>query len=314
MRSSAIVTAVIALCVSAIDAGAAPGEQPGQKFSVKIDDLPKPYATEAVDNSSEKVARPAGATLAVPKGFKVDLFADGLTAPRNLAVADDGTVFVALSSEGRIATLRDTNNDGRADENKIYADGFVRPFGLAYSGGTLYVGDTTGVSRLPYRTTAHTRGPLTPKDALGDGRGHWTRNLAISPDFKSLFVAVGSRDNVGEEDEPRATIQIMPIGGGAPQTFAKGLRNPVGLAIHPSSGDLYTVVNERDGLGDGLVPDYLTRVERGDFYGWPGGDEGTQPLTGSGPALNALIGRQTDYMCSPIPDVVQQVLERIPVM
>ena len=277
MRRTVFMTAAILLGVSTVEVCAAPGEQPGQKFSVKIQDLPKPYATDAVDNSSEKIARPPGATLNVPKGFEVDMFAGGLAAPRNLAVADDGNVFVALSREGKIAMLRDTNNDGRADERTIYADGFSRPFGLVYSAGTLYVADTSAVWRLPYRTTAHPRGAVTPKDALGDGRGHWTRNLALSSDFKSLFVAVGSRGNVGEEDDPRATIQIVPVDGGAPKTYARGLRNPVGLAVYPGTGDLYTVVNERDGLGDGLVPDYLTRVERGAFYGWPYAYLGANP-------------------------------------
>lgn len=261
--------ALIAGFTLAFPAGAAPGEQPSQKFSVKIEDLPKPYATDAVDNSSEKIGRPAGATLNVPKGFTVSIFAQGLNNPRNLIVADDGAVLVATSRDGKIIALRDTNGDGRADETTTTADGFTRPFGLAYSGGALYVGDTEAVSRVPYRTTRFARGKLSPRGALDDGGGHWTRNIAISGDGKSIFVAVGSRGNTAEEDDPRATIQQLPIEGGAPQTFARGLRNPVGLAVNPSTGDLYTVVNERDGLGDGLVPDYLTRVERGAFYGWP---------------------------------------------
>ncbi|MCE9522859.1 MAG: PQQ-dependent sugar dehydrogenase [Alphaproteobacteria bacterium] len=276
-QCTAVVVSLLTLNSLAFGALAAPGEQPGQKFSVRVQDLPKPYATEAVDNSAEKIARPAGATLSVPKGFKVDLFAEGIDGPRNIAITDDGYVLVALSKAGKIAKLRDTDNDGRADESTIYADGFTRPFGLAYSAGTLYVGDTKAVWRLPYRTTRHGRGPLTPADALGEGRGHWTRNLALGPDFKTLFVAVGSRDNIAEESDPRATIQTLPIEGGALQTFARGLRNPVGLAVHPSTGDLYTVVNERDGLGDGLVPDYFTRVARGAFYGWPYAYLGANP-------------------------------------
>lgn len=269
LRTAVAVSSILLISGAAL---AAPGERPGEKFSVRVQDLPKPYATDAVDNSSAKVPRPPGTTLNVPQGFRADLFADELRGARYIAVAPNGDVFVALSDQGSIAVLRDTNGDGRSDQSVIYADGFARPHGLLFHSSFLYVGDTAAVWRIPYQpgdTKARERAALTPDGALGEARGHWTRNLALSHDRKSLFISVGSRGNVAEENDPRATIQIMPISGGAPQTFARGLRNPIGIALYPGTDDLYTVVNERDGLGDGLVPDYLTRVDRGAFYGWP---------------------------------------------
>lgn len=248
------------------------GEKPGDRFSLKPDELPKPYATEAVDNSPRIVPRPPNATLQVPKGFKVKLFASNLKGPRYIAIAPNGDVFVTQSDAGSIVALRDRNRDGVADKVMAYAGGFARPHGMLFHDKALFVADTKAVYRILYAdgdSKAREREPLTADGALGDARGHWTRNIALSADGAALFVAIGSRGNVGEEDLPRATIQTVPIAGGAPATFASGLRNPVGIALYPGTNELYAVVNERDGLGDGLVPDYLTRVQKGDFFGWP---------------------------------------------
>jgi glucose/arabinose dehydrogenase len=269
MRSGAAL--LLALTWSSL-AFAAPGERPGEKFSVKIQDLPKPYATDAVDNSSEKIARPANATLSVPEGFRASTFAEGLERPRHLAVAPNGDVFVALSKQGEIVLLRDENGDGHADQSAVYATGFARPHGMLFDGGFVYIADTTGLWRIPYAagdTKAGDRTKLTPDGAFGGDRDHWTRNIALSRDKKTVFVAIGSENNVAEEKDPHATVQVMPLAGGKPQTFARGLRNPADIALSPGTDDIYVVVNERDGLGDGLVPDYLTHVERGAFYGWP---------------------------------------------
>jgi glucose/arabinose dehydrogenase len=137
----------------------------------------------------------------------------------------------------------------------------------------LYVADTEGIWRLPYQpdATAPTRERkrITPKGAFGDSGGHWTRNLAFSPDGSRIYVAIGSESNDMPEPLPRASIQSFAADGSDQKTFASGIRNPVGMAFYPGSKDLYAVVNERDGLGDGLVPDYLTRVQDGGNYGWP---------------------------------------------
>jgi glucose/arabinose dehydrogenase len=269
MRRFAI-AAVFLFAPAAATAG--PGEQPGQKFQVRIEDLPKPYATGAVANSAERIDRPAVATLRVPAGFRADLFADGLEAPREIAIAPNGDVFVTQSRDGSIVVLRDANKDGRADQTLTYAEDFARPHGMLFHGGWLYVADTAAVWRLAYRsgdTKAGARVALSREGAFGDPRGHWTRNIVLSADEKTFFIAIGSRSNRDEEAAPRATIQTMPVAGGPLTTFASGLRNPAAIARYPGTADLYTVVNERDGLGDGLVPDYLTRVDRGAFYGWP---------------------------------------------
>lgn len=269
MRSVGFALLSLSLCAAAT---AAPGEKPGDKFSLKPEDLPKPYATDAVDNSPRSIARPANATLNVPEGFKVNLFATNLKGPRYIAVAPNGDVFVAQSYQGSIAALPDKNGDGIADKNTVFADGFARPHGMLFADNALFVADTKAVYRIPYAdgdAKAQPRKALTPGGALGDDRGHWTRNIALSADGKSLFIAIGSRGNVAEEEAPRATIQSVPITGGAPATFASGLRNPIGIALYPDTNELYTVVNERDGLGDGLVPDYFTRVQKDDFFGWP---------------------------------------------
>jgi glucose/arabinose dehydrogenase len=208
----------------------------------------------------------------VPEGFKVNVFASNLRGPRYIAIAPNGDVFLTESNQGRIAVLPDKNADGIADKNTTYADGFAKPHGMLFHGNALFVADTKAVYRIPYAdgdAKAQPRKALTPDGAIGDERGHWTRNIALSADAKALFIAIGSRGNVGEEEAPRATIQTVPITGGAPATFASGLRNPIGIALYPGTYDLYAVINERDGLGDGLVPDYFTRVAKDDFFGWP---------------------------------------------
>jgi glucose/arabinose dehydrogenase len=290
-RCLALVAALAALIASAY---AAPGERPGERFSIRIQDLPKPYATDAVDNSSETVDRPEGAKPSVPEGFHASLFAEGLKRPRFIAVAPNGDVFVSLSSQGEIALLRDADGDGRADQSTIYADGFTRPHGLVFDGGFLYVADTTALYRIPYQagdTAARGRTALTPEGAFGEGRGHWTRNMVLSRDKRTFFVAIGSRNNVAEEDDPRATVQTVPAAGGKLQTFARGLRNPAAIALYPGTDDVYVVVNERDGLGDGLVPDYLTRVEKGAFYGWPYAYLGPTPDPDWGAKRPDLVAR-----------------------
>lgn len=246
---------------------------PGTRIAVDIADLPDPYAEPSPANPARHVARPEGVSPRVPEGFEVTLFADGLSHARWLTVADNGDVFLAESRAGRVTLLRDDDGDGRADLIKPFITGLSRPHGMAIEDGYFYVADTEAVWRFAYRLgESAPRGQgeaVTAPGALGSGRGHWTRSLVFAPDGAHFFVAVGSRGNIAEEEPPRATIQRFRRDGGGQETWASGLRNPVGLAIQPGTGALYTVVNERDGLGDRLVPDYLTRVEKGAFYGWP---------------------------------------------
>jgi len=275
---------LLALDLEAQPAGAV--ERLGQHYQVSPSDLPDPYATPAVANPPEKVPRPSARALEVPEGFAVVAFATGLADARWLATAPDGDVFLAEPDPGKITLLRDEKGGGKATLVTTFAGGFDRPHGLAFHGGYLYVADIERVWRIPYRDGAlkaeAAPEPVTAAGALGSGFGHWTRDIAFRPDGSGFYVAIGSASNIGEDPSPRATIQEFGASGKAQRTFASGLRNPVGIAFHPATGELFAVVNERDGMGDDLVPDFLTHVERGAFYGWPYAYIGAHPQPGYG--------------------------------
>jgi len=261
-----------------------PAQNVGDMVRLKVEELPAPYATPAVSNTHVRVERPAKQPLRVPRGFKATLFRDGVENARNLLALPDGGVLVAQQKPGTLTLLRDLDGNGEAEEEWLWAAGFDNPYGLAFHEGFVYVADVEAVWRLPWREGATAapgeRQRLTPPGALGTGDGHDTRSLAIAPDGKRFYVGVGSVANIAEEEAPRATIQEFPIEGGEGRSFATGLRNPVGMGFRPGTKDLYAVVNERDGMGDGLVPDFLTRVEPGGFYGWPYAYLGTNPQPG----------------------------------
>ncbi|MBX9635848.1 MAG: PQQ-dependent sugar dehydrogenase, partial [Magnetospirillum sp.] len=255
--------------------------KPGDRFSVDPNGLPLPHATPSRANPAEIVARPKGAGLVVPAGWQATLFAEGLDHPRNLLVLPDGSVLVAEQRADKLTRLVDSTGDGRADQRSIFADGFAEPFGLAFHDGAVWVADTRRVWRLPWQPGADRvdqRDPVTETGALGDDRGHSTRSLVFAPDGKHFYVGIGSRANLAEEAAPRATVQEFRRDGSGQRSFASGLRNPVGMAFR--SDELWAVVNERDGLGDELVPDYLTQVEDGAFYGWPYAYMGPHPQPG----------------------------------
>lgn len=256
-----VAVAVWLMSVSALAAG----PEPGTRFAVDPARLPAPNPAAARANPAAIVPRPPGATLNVAKGYRATLFADGLTHARNLIVLPDGGVVVAEQHAGRLTLLKDRDGDGRAETRTVLAAGLDEPFGLAVHGGLLWVADTEAVWRLE----GGRRHRVTPPGALGDASGHLTRSLALAPDGRRFVVGIGSRSNVGVEAAPRATVQEFAADGSGQRTLATGLRNPVGLTFRPGTDELWTVVNERDGLGDELVPDYLTRVVDGAFYGWP---------------------------------------------
>ena len=251
----------------------ASAQRPGDRIDMRKVQLAKPYATPSVVNSARQKRRPDNLLPNAPRGFRVRRFADGLITPRNMAIAENGDVLVVETSRGRVTVLRDLDRNGTADERHHIANGLLTPNGIVYRPPYLYVSDLQAIWRYQYkpgRNAVDGRARQITKDgALGGPEGHWTRNLAIDEKGEHFYVAIGSRTNVAEEAEPRATIQRFDPGGQNQTTFASGLRNPVGLAFQPGTDDLYTVVNERDGLGDDLVPDYLTKVEQGDFFGWP---------------------------------------------
>jgi glucose/arabinose dehydrogenase len=280
----------------------AQNQPPGQRLQVTPADMPAPRATPSVANPAVEVPRPPGASLRVPAGFRASIFADSLRHPRWLAVAANGDVLLAEPLAGRVTLLRDADGDGRAETRTTLVGGLDRPHGLAIQGGYLYIGEPRRILRVRWQAgELSTRAELeqvTPAGALGDGSGHWTRNILFNRDGSQFFVAVGSRGNTQEEDAPRATVQRFNADGSGQATFASGLRNPVGIAYRPGSDELYVVVNERDGLGDGLVPDYLTRIQQGEFFGWPYAYIGTNPDPDLGRKRPDLVAR------SKVPDVL----------
>jgi len=240
-----------------------------QSHEIRADRLSAPYATPSAGNPPQVVAQPPGAQLVLPPGFRISVYASGLEDPRTMLLAPNGDVIVAEPGAGRISILRDANHDGVAEQRSTFANALDEPFGLALHGGFLYVGNENAVIRYDYRPGQLTAsGPLRMITPLPAG-GHSTRGLLVSRDGTKLFISVGSASNVSREDPPRAAILVMNLDGSGRRTFASGLRNPIGMAFEPTTGALWTVVNERDGLGDDLVPDYATEVRDGAFYGWP---------------------------------------------
>lgn len=249
----------------------------GDRIVISVDSLPKPFETKAVANGPRNAPPPAGSALAVPPGFEVKVFAEGdFQNPRWILEGPNGDIFLADSRANNIYLLRDQNRDGRIDnatERFTFATGLNQPFGMAIHQGWFYVGNTSTVVRFRYEVgqTAVSGAAEKIIDLPGQGyRQHWTRNLLFSRDGKKLYVSVGSETNVSEEADPRraAISEYNPDGTGH-RIFAAGIRNPIGLAWNPVTGQLWTAVNERDGLGDDLVPDYVTSVREGGFYGWP---------------------------------------------
>lgn len=244
-----------------------------QTYRLTLADLPEPYATESARKGPNVVDVPADPVLFVPEGFRVNVFADGLDQPRWLALTPEGDVLVTETRENRIRRLSDTDGDGAADACSTFADagnGLDIPFGMAFADGSFFLGNSDEVRRYAYAGGAlDGRGERIAELPGGGYNQHWTRNVVVSPDGEHLFVSVGSASNADPEPLPRASVQRMRLDGSEQTTFASGLRNPVGLDFHPQTGALYTTVNERDRLGDGLVPDYLTRIQQDEFYGWP---------------------------------------------
>lgn len=283
--------ALLGLCVVAgAAAQAGPMEPPGTRTEIKAPSLPAP----GVGFPPRRVERTGADKLLVPAGFRVETFAEGLDHPRWMALAPNGDVFLAESNIGTITLLRDLDGDGRADLKRAYAIGFNRPHGLAFQPGALYVADSKAVWRLPYKEgdlEAAARRPVTRPGAIGEGGVHWTRNILFAPDGKSFFVTVGSRANAAVEPQPHASVARFALDGAPIGAFAAGLRNPVGISYYPGTNDIYVVVNERDAIGDKLVPDYMARIAQGDFFGWPYAYIGNHPDPVFGRERGDLVAR-----------------------
>jgi glucose/arabinose dehydrogenase len=261
-------------------------QQPGTVRRITVADLPEPYATESVDNGPRLIPRPAGAIPRALPGFSVTEYATGLVNPRLVRTAPNGDLFVVESEPGRIRALRGVDAHGGVQKMEIYSTGLTQPFGIAFyppgpNPNYLYVANTDSVVRYPYRKgdmQATGKPEIVVASIPGGGRlrggGHWTRDLAFSNDGARLFISVGSHSNVDDSDNNpaefhRADILVAKPDGSGLEVYAWGIRNPVGIAVHPQTGELWASVNERDNLGDNLAPDYITHVEPGGFYGWP---------------------------------------------
>lgn len=308
------------------------GDAPGVRRLITAADLPPPFESPSSGNSPRVVERSPDRKPLAPPGFRVDLFATALDNPRVLRVAPNGDVFVAETATGQVGVMRAQDGAIQAEQVATFAEGLDAPFGIAfYPPGPdprfVYIAETNRVLRFPYRTgDLKARGAaevVVPRLAASTG-GHSTRDLAFSADGARLYVSVGSASNVAEAlpprdaasvaawdaahglgaawdaEQDRADVLSFTAEGADRHVLATGLRNCVGLAVHPSTGDLWCSTNERDGLGDNLVPDYLTRVRAGAFYGWPWyyvGNHEEPRLQGQRPDLN---GRMTE------PDVLLQ--------
>jgi glucose/arabinose dehydrogenase len=256
-------------------------EKPGTFRKITVADLPQPYTTQSAENGPKLVARPENAWPVALPGFRVGLYAGALDNPRTLRTAPNGDIFLTESDPGRIRVYRGLTSDGKPEQSAVFASGLKHPYGLAfYPPGPdpqwLYVGSTSELVRFPYHN-----GDLKASGAAehiadlpGTG-GHWTRAVEFSQDGKRMFVAVGSGSNVDDPDthpreKDRADILACDPANCTLSVYAYGIRNAGGgIAVDPETGELWCSVNERDALGDNLVPDYITHVQEGGFYGWP---------------------------------------------
>ena len=277
-------------------------QKPGNRIHITVADLPQPHTEESVDNGPHVVPRPAGAMPSAPAGYKVELYAEGSWEnPRLARTAPNGDIFIADSKGGKIWVLRGVGPDGKAQQKEVFASveqfdnekGKTLPFGInfypAVNPKWVYVANTINVVRFPYKAGdlhASAAPEVVVKELPGfaqlRGGGHWTRDVVFSKDGSRMFISVGSRSNVDDADTPgefhRADVLEYKPDGTFIKVYASGIRNCVGEAIQPGTGDLWCSTNERDLLGNHLVPDYITHVQEDGFYGWPwfymGGPQG----------------------------------------
>jgi glucose/arabinose dehydrogenase len=278
-------------------------DKPGVFRKITAADLPQPNPAQSASNFPRVVPRPDGVIPQTLPGFSVGLFASGLKIPRAMKRAPNGDIFLAENGAGQIRIYRGIGSDGKPGSVSVFATDLGPVYGLAFypSGNDpkwLYVSNTTTVSRFAYK-----RGDLTatgkPETIISGlpGGGHVTRDLAFSLDGKSLFVAVGSGSNIDDPDDHpgeknRANVLEYTPEGKFVRIYGAGIRNPAGIAVNPATGELWCSVNERDALGDNLVPDYITHIEPGGFYGWPwfyiGGNQDPR-LAGKHPELKSKV-------------------------
>lgn len=259
MRSTTLSTAVLAL-----GAIAAFGQAPPA--------LPEPYHTPSASNAPTVISRPENARLRLPPGFSIQEFAGGFERPRYMVQGPSGEVLLSDSAKkGAVIVLFDRDKDGKAEERKRLIESLDRPYGLALWRDYLYVAETTAVKRYKYDAKNFTVGPGEMVVDMSEyGTGHWTRSILFNKAGDKFYLGIGSQSNVnpGEPERRAAISRCNPDGTGC-EIIARGTRNPIGLDFEPATGKLWAAVQERDGLGDDLVPDFFTSIQEGGFYGWP---------------------------------------------
>lgn len=235
--------------------------------------LPEPFHSPSARNRPNVIPRPEDAELKLPEGFKIHLYAEGFERPRFMAEDPSGEILISDSErDGSVYVLVDQNNDFRADRKEEILQGLDRPYGLAFWNSYLYVAETTSLKRYRYDSRAMTA--ATPGEEIVSmkdfGSGHWTRTVLFDREGKKLYLTIGSQSNVDPNDDPlRAVIHRYNPDGSGHEVVATGVRNTTGLRWYPGTDALWAAVQERDALGDDLVPDYLTSIKEGGFYGWP---------------------------------------------
>lgn len=304
MKKSILIIAAVPLflaCNSQTKTGTATDSTAKDTTGTQAVNLPAPDVNASKTKFSKVIGWPEGKTPVAPAGFTVTKFADKIKSPRNIYVAPNGDILVVLanserntkekianalsgkdkaevsgSSANSVLLFRDSNNDGKFELQTTFLSGLDQPYGVLIIGSSFYVANTDGLYQYPYKTgdTKITgKGKKIVDLPAGGYNNHWTRNLIANADNSKIYITVGSGSNVGEngmEHEVRRAgiLEVNPDGTGE-KIYASGLRNPVGVAWAPNTKTLWTAVNERDGLGDELVPDYITSVKEGGFYGWP---------------------------------------------
>ncbi|MET0281936.1 MAG: PQQ-dependent sugar dehydrogenase [Steroidobacteraceae bacterium] len=276
-------------------------DAPGRVHRIDIKKLPAPYATASSTNFPRVVPKPAGAALKLPAGFKADVFVGDLTGPRTMQVAPNGDIFLAETNAGRIKVLR-PSPDGKTAAVTVFAQGLLQPYGIAFqpAGANpqwVYIAESNRVVRYPYQagaTVAATVPEVIIPQLSPVGGGHFTRDIVFAPDGKRFWVSVGSQSNFAEDmpkktaaearawdaqhglgaaygnEENRASVRVFELGGDTKgRTWATGIRNCTAMTMQPRTNDIWCTTNERDMLGDDLVPDYATSVKEGQFFGWP---------------------------------------------
>jgi glucose/arabinose dehydrogenase len=274
VRRNRLIVLVAAAAASSAVFARAPGATRSElrSYHFRVEDLAEP--STSAPNPPQVMPRPADAALTLPPGFRAEVFADDLKRPRMVVEAPNGDVFVSDPSVGSVLALHD--GDGNhvidASERSEFATGLKQPFGMAFHGDSFYVAATDAILRFGYTVGQRTAAAAPEKiaDLPSGPTGHWTRNLRFSPDGAWLYVTVGSSSNIDIDPDPlrAAVLRFKPDGSGR-EVVVTGTRNPVGIDFHPATHEPWITVQERDGLGDELVPDYMAHVRPGDFFGWP---------------------------------------------